>query len=358
MRSPDSPWKRRSRPIVVALSMPRSWVACAAWHFDDDARMAFHAEAAGDGEATHSPCPSGRAAGGGAGVAPRGGGPVPAGRAVLVRRRAGVRGWTLRRARGRAVVDRPMAGRRGRHCSRAGAVALGRRPAARGRHATPARGDDVGTRPWRRDGRRQSKPPWRPSNHSAAAASWHGPTGRWRSQRMLMGADDAAIEAAGRAQAIGEPLGVSDALIDALNTQGFVAASTGGDWLGPMHRALEMAIAGGFEDRAGLTFGNIHDRYCQARRFAEAERYYVDGLAYCDEHDITAAQQLAPRRPDHHTGKARALGRVVGPGGGGPWSRWVRPGLSDVVADEPRHHRSAPWRDRHLEPSRRGHGGG
>jgi DNA-binding CsgD family transcriptional regulator len=55
-----------------------------------------------------------------------------------------------------------------------------------------------------------------------------------------------------------------------------------------MHRALEMATAGGFEDRVGLTFGNIHDRYCQTRRFAEAERYYVDGLAYCDEHDITA----------------------------------------------------------------------
>ncbi len=49
-----------------------------------------------------------------------------------------------------------------------------------------------------------------------------------------------------------------------------------------------MAIAGGFEDRVGLTFANIHDIYCQARRFAEGERYYVDGLAYCDEHDITA----------------------------------------------------------------------
>ncbi len=107
-------------------------------------------------------------------------------------------------------------------------------------------------------------------------------------ERMVKGANDAAIEAAGRAQAIAEPLGVSEALIDALNAQGGVLADTGGDWIGPLRRALEIATSGSFEDHAGRTFANIYSNYCQQRRYAEGERYYVDGLAYCDEHDTTA----------------------------------------------------------------------
>ncbi len=107
-------------------------------------------------------------------------------------------------------------------------------------------------------------------------------------ERMVKGANDAAIEAAGRAQAIAEPLGVSEALIDALIAQGVVAADTGGDWIGPMGRALEIATTGGFENHAGRTFAAIYSNYCQQRRYAEGERYYVDGLAYCDEHDTTA----------------------------------------------------------------------
>jgi len=105
--------------------------------------------------------------------------------------------------------------------------------------------------------------------------------------RMVLGDNDAAIELARRAQAIAEPLGVSEAIIDALNTKGCVIAETGGDWFGPMRRALEIATSGGFGEHAGRTFANIYAIDCQQRRFAEGERYYVDGLAYCDEHDIT-----------------------------------------------------------------------
>ncbi len=70
-------------------------------------------------------------------------------------------------------------------------------------------------------------------------------------ERMLKGANDAAIEAAGRAQAIGEPLGVSEALIDALNTQGCVPpapAATGSGrcierwrWQSPEASRIELA---------------------------------------------------------------------------------------------------------------------
>ena len=296
--------------------------------FDDDARMAFHAEAAGDGEATihHAH----RAARRAAELASHREAAAQYQRAVRFASGAEpafVAGLYDGLADELLLIDRWQDAAD----ASARALALWRSAGDRLRE-----GDTL---------RRLSETMWAQGRAAAMAKTIEaavatleplGPSselarayGAMALERMLKGADDAAIEAAGRAQAIGEPLGVSEALIDALNTQGCVAASTGGDWLGPMHRALEMAIAGGFEDQVGLTFGNIHDSYCQARRFAEAERYYVDGLAYCDEHDITAYSNWLR---DDRTITLERLGRwdeSLGPSGGGPWSRWALPGQSD-----------------------------
>ncbi len=106
-------------------------------------------------------------------------------------------------------------------------------------------------------------------------------------ERMVKGANAVAIEMARKAQAIAEPLGVSDALSLALNIEGCATAHTGGEWIGLLRRALEIAISGDFEAEAGRAFANIYEAYSLQRRFAEGERYYVDGLAYCDEHDVT-----------------------------------------------------------------------
>jgi len=104
--------------------------------------------------------------------------------------------------------------------------------------------------------------------------------------RMAENQHQAAIDLAIRAQAVAEPLGVSEVLSDALNTQGVVAANMGGEWSGHLGRALEIAISERLQEQAGRAFANLHSLYCAFFRFAEAERYYVDGLAYCDEHDI------------------------------------------------------------------------
>ena len=109
---------------------------------------------------------------------------------------------------------------------------------------------------------------------------------RLASTRMWNSKYRAAIDLAVRAQAIAEPLGALDVLSDALNTQGCSVAHTGGEWTGYLHRALEVALSAGLDEQAARAFKNLYSVYANQRRFAEAERYFTDGLAYCDEHDL------------------------------------------------------------------------
>ena len=78
-----------------------------------------------------------------------------------------------------------------------------------------------------------------------------------------------------------------EVLSDALNTQGCASACLGREWTGLLHRALEIALSEGLDEQAGRAFSNLYSTYCVQRRFAEGERHCLDGIAYCDEHDIT-----------------------------------------------------------------------
>jgi len=89
-----------------------------------------------------------------------------------------------------------------------------------------------------------------------------------------------------RAQALAEPLGALDALSEALNTQGTSVAHTGGEGTGHICRALDIALSAGLDDAAGRAFANLYSVYGMQRRFAEAEQYLTDGVAYCDERDL------------------------------------------------------------------------
>ena len=106
------------------------------------------------------------------------------------------------------------------------------------------------------------------------------------SARMVNSEHQAAIDLAARAQAIAAPLGALDVLSDALNTQGCSLAMTGGEWTEKLRRALDVALSAGLDNWAGRAFGNLYCMYAGQRRFAEAERYFIDGVAYCEEHDV------------------------------------------------------------------------
>ena len=103
---------------------------------------------------------------------------------------------------------------------------------------------------------------------------------------MCAGRDAEAIglarQAAEMAQAVDAP-GVHS---DALNTLGCCLADGDDDWTVPLRRALDIAVAARLPEQAGRAFANLHSISSEHRRFAAAEQYYADGLRYTDEHDI------------------------------------------------------------------------
>jgi DNA-binding CsgD family transcriptional regulator len=106
------------------------------------------------------------------------------------------------------------------------------------------------------------------------------------SMRALHGQNDAAIGLARQAQALAESLSVPGALSDALNTEGCAIGNQGGDWAVAMHRALEVAMAADMQTQAGRAYSNLHASYYGERRFAEADKVFTEGIAYCNEHDL------------------------------------------------------------------------
>ena len=107
--------------------------------------------------------------------------------------------------------------------------------------------------------------------------------------QCLLGTDyESAIRWARRARQLAERFDATDVLSGALNTEAAGAAGLGREWTGLMQRALEVALAGRHQDQAGRAYANLAGISEGRLRFADAERCLHEGIAYCDEHDITA----------------------------------------------------------------------
>ena len=174
------------------------------------------------------------------------------------------------------------------------------------------------------------------------------------SRRMDDGQYEVAVGLTRRAEAIAESLGVPEVLSEALNTQGCALADLGGEWTGPLQRALEIAVAEGLQEQAGRAFANLHVLYCSELRFTEAEPYFADGVAYCDEHDI-GTFGICLR--GEHTATLENAGPVGRVGRAEPGAAHPEPGLPgqpDQPADQPGHDPGPPRRARRAGTSRRG----
>ena len=127
-------------------------------------------------------------------------------------------------------------------------------------------------------------PGWRFSpKRPATAWAYAGLAAMW----MVRGANRDAIELARRAQAVAGPLGLTEVLSDALNTEACAIHATGAEWAGTLRRALDSALAGQHETEVARAYVNLHSCYVADRDWAAAERYFTEGAAYCDDHDIT-----------------------------------------------------------------------
>ena len=71
-----------------------------------------------------------------------------------------------------------------------------------------------------------------------------------------------------------------------LNLQAWAILGLGGDAMPPLEQALDIALAHGAAYEAGHTYTNLHEINCGERRFAASEPYYLAGIAHCEEHDL------------------------------------------------------------------------
>ena len=104
---------------------------------------------------------------------------------------------------------------------------------------------------------------------------------------MVRSANADAVELTRRAQAVAGPLGLTEVLSDALNSQACAVRATGGQWAPTLRRALDTALAGQHEAQVARAYVNLHACYVADRDWAAAERYLTAGVAYCDDHDIS-----------------------------------------------------------------------
>jgi DNA-binding CsgD family transcriptional regulator len=61
---------------------------------------------------------------------------------------------------------------------------------------------------------------------------------------------------------------------------------SGGDGEPLFREALAVALGHGAARLAGLGHVNLHEFNCGHRRYVQSEQHYLDGLAYCREHDL------------------------------------------------------------------------
>ena len=54
-----------------------------------------------------------------------------------------------------------------------------------------------------------------------------------------------------------------------------------------LHRALDLAKRRGCDEQAGRAYANLYSIYSRRMKIAEGEGVLVEGIAYCDEHDIS-----------------------------------------------------------------------
>ncbi|MBO0846750.1 MAG: AAA family ATPase [Nocardioides sp.] len=98
---------------------------------------------------------------------------------------------------------------------------------------------------------------------------------------------DAAVDMLRRAHEMAVRCGDPIVLSDVLNNVAGGELAERRDWTGPMLEALRLALENNAEGQAGRAYANTYTFYIRQFRFAEGERFWRDGIAYCDERDIT-----------------------------------------------------------------------
>ena len=97
---------------------------------------------------------------------------------------------------------------------------------------------------------------------------------------------DIVVPLAQRAQELAVRFDVPAVQSRAATTEAQALWSAGGDWEPVLRRALSIALENGLENEAGFAYTNLHELHCGNRDYAKADPYFHDGAAYCEDHDL------------------------------------------------------------------------
>jgi DNA-binding CsgD family transcriptional regulator/tetratricopeptide (TPR) repeat protein len=89
-----------------------------------------------------------------------------------------------------------------------------------------------------------------------------------------------------RAEALAASLGAFGVQANTLNSQAWAGVALGEDWGPPLYRALDIALSHGMAYEAGHIYTNLHEVNCAEHRYAASEPHYLTGVAHCEEHDL------------------------------------------------------------------------
>jgi DNA-binding CsgD family transcriptional regulator/tetratricopeptide (TPR) repeat protein len=90
----------------------------------------------------------------------------------------------------------------------------------------------------------------------------------------------------GKARALGEQLHHPDVVSYALNAIGLTEVACGRDGVSSIEEALSLALDANLQEAAGRAYSSIEEALSTLQRFAESERNYGAGMAYCEEREL------------------------------------------------------------------------
>jgi DNA-binding CsgD family transcriptional regulator/tetratricopeptide (TPR) repeat protein len=105
--------------------------------------------------------------------------------------------------------------------------------------------------------------------------------------RMLARESEDAVAWGERAIALAGRLGEHETLVHALNNVGAAQCLAGDmEGLATLERSLDLALAGGLEEHAARAYTNIASQAVEMRDYARADDVLGRGITYCREHDV------------------------------------------------------------------------
>ncbi len=98
---------------------------------------------------------------------------------------------------------------------------------------------------------------------------------------------DGAIAIGEQARDLATALGEPEILSHVLNTLGCVMRNAGKSGFSLIEQALQVALAADVQEAAGRAYCNLQALASEVNLFAAAERYYAEGMAYCESRELS-----------------------------------------------------------------------